>query len=75
MSALFHGFAAATFFVLGALALVRPDVILAIRKRFRPVEDAESLKRRRSAFDARAVRICGLGLLFIAAALTRTLAT
>lgn len=62
--------AAAVFVFAGATALIRPQAILAIRSRLRPHENADPGEgRRREGFGPVAVRICGVILLFIGAAL------
>ena len=73
---LVYWFFAAAFFAVGTLALIRPEAILAIRARFRPVQDEHPPpgSRRRKAFGPREVRVCGVALLFIAAVLARSLA-
>ena len=60
--------AVGAFLVGGAVALVRPKVILDIRGRFRPPQNADAKGRRRS-FGPREVRICGAALLIIDVAL------
>ena len=66
--------AAAAFLFVGAVGLVRPDQILAIRAYLRRIHDADRLdERRRSKFGIREVRICALVLLLIGAALVRSL--
>ena len=70
-----YWFAASAFFAMGAVALARPEKILAIRARFRPVQDEQAHKNRRSkTFGPREVRVCGVALLFIAVVLARNLA-
>ena len=73
---LLYWFFAVAFFALGALALVRPEAILAVRTRFRPVQDDQPPpgRFRRKAFGPREVRVCGVALLFIAVVLVRRLA-
>lgn len=66
--------AATAFLIAGALALVRPELVLGVRERLRSLREGDPLKGgRRSGFGAREVRICGLGLLIVGAALVRTL--
>ena len=66
--------AGAAFFVVGLVALVRPDLILGIRTHLRSLQEGDPLKGgRRSGFGPREVRICGLALLMIGAALIRSL--
>ena len=73
-STLLYWLAAAAFFLAGALALIRPQLILDIRARFRSMQEADPLKgRRRASFGAREVRICGVALLMIGVALVRSL--
>jgi hypothetical protein len=73
---LLYWFFAIAFFALGAFALARPDVILAIRARFRRVQDDQPApgRFRRKAFGPREVRVCGVALVFIAVVLARSLA-
>ena len=66
--------AAGAFLCVGAVALARPDRILSIRARFRPLQDADPLRgRRRANFGPREVRVCGVALLIIGAAIIRSL--
>ena len=68
--------AAAAFIFAGAVALARPARILDIRARFRPIQGVDPLKeRRRTGFGPKEVRICGVALLLIGAALIRILLT
>jgi len=72
-STLLYWSAAAAFLFAGAFALARPDVILGIRSRLRALQNADLMKDRRRSFGAREVRICGLVLLIIGAALAQRL--
>jgi hypothetical protein len=66
----------AAFLLVGAVALARPQLILDIRAHFRRLQDGDPLKGgRRSGFGPREVRVCGLALLIIGAALIRSLVT
>lgn len=77
MSVVLYWIAAAAFLLVGAVALARPQWILDVRARFRPVHQPEILPgaRRSPKFGAREIRVCGAALLFIAAALVRSLVT
>jgi hypothetical protein len=66
-----YWFAAAAFLVGGMTALVRPQWILLIRAKVRPYESADRQKGgRRFKFGPVEVRICGVTLLALGAALT-----
>ena len=71
-----YWFFAVAFFALGVVALVRPEAILAIRARFRRVQDQHPVPGtfKRKTFGPREVRVCGVALLFIAVVLARNLA-
>jgi hypothetical protein len=57
-------------------ALLRPEAMLAIRARLRPPEKLEPTPgRRRARFGATEVRICGVALVMVGAALVLTLVT
>jgi len=70
-----YWFAPAAFFFAGAVALARPELILGIRARLQSLREGDPLKDRRRSwgFGPREVRICGVALLMIGAALVRTL--
>ena len=66
--------AVAAFLIAGAVAVARPELILRIRTRLQSLREGDPLKGgRRSSFGPREVRICGLALLIIGAALVRSL--
>ena len=65
--------AASAFLGSGAVALLRPELMLRIRARFRSLENTDPLTRRRGKFGVREVRICGAALVFIGVALVHSL--
>jgi hypothetical protein len=74
LNAVLYWLAVAAFLFVGAAALVRPETILGIRAKFRPFENAEHVGGvRRKRFGPVQVRICGVALLVIGAALILSL--
>ena len=74
LSAVLYWFAAIGLFLAGVVALARPQLILAIRAQIRPPRIADPNKKGpQRTFGAKEVRVCGVALLIIGAALIRSL--